>query len=295
MVVGGRDERRAERWAADVGVSRAVEGYERVLEDPDVEAVYVPLPNELHAGWTIAALEAGKAVFCEKPLCGTVDQTERVLEVARTAPGHLWEAFVFPFHHQMSRVRAQIADGAIGDLREIWSRFHFVLEDPSNIRFSTDLAGGATQDVGCYAIRLGRLLFDDEPDLSRAFSQAVWRDVDVELWGALAFEGDRRLLLSCGFRSGYDTLARVIGTAGEIRMTNPFHPVAGDTLTVLRDGKVVSEEPAAPDGERSFTPAIRHIHRVLRGLEEPAHLAVDEALGNARAIASLLDAASPNG
>jgi predicted dehydrogenase len=293
LVVGGRDGRRAERWARDAGVERAVEGYQAVLDDPEVEAVYIPLPNAMHAEWTIAALAAGKTVLCEKPLCGTVEETERVLAAARTAPGYLWEAFVFPFHEQMRRARTLIAEGAIGELREIWSRFHFVLDDPDDIRLSADLAGGATQDVGCYAIRLARLLFDAEPDLSRTSARGTWsRGVDVELWGTLAFPDDRRLLLSCGFRSGDDTFARVIGTTGEIRMTNPFHPEPGDTCTVLRDGEIASEEPAAVEGERSFTAAIRHIHGVLRGSEEPVHLAIDEGLGNARAIASLLDAAA---
>jgi predicted dehydrogenase len=294
VVVGAREGRRAERWAAEFGVDRGVEGYASVLDDPAVEAVYVPLPNSLHAEWAIAALEAGKAVFCEKPLSGSVEQTERVLAAVSAGGGLLWEAFVFAFHEQMARSRSFIADGSIGELREIWARFHFVLDDPGDIRMSAPLAGGATQDVGCYPIRLARLLFDVEPDLSRVSADAAWSaGVDVELWGTLPFGGDRRLQFSCGFRSAYDTFARVIGTVGELRMTNPFHPDPGDTLELVREGHVVSQEPAMPSGEGSFTPAIRHIHRVLRGEEEPRHLAVDEALGNARAVAAMLDAAAP--
>ena len=291
-VVGARDGGRASRWATEFGVDRGVEGYERVLADPEIEAVYVPLPNSLHAGWTIAALEAGKAVFCEKPLCASVDETERVLAVAAAAPRPLWEAFVFPFHEQTRRVRALIGDEAIGEPREIWSRFHFDLDDPGDIRMSEALGGGATQDVGCYSIRLARLLFGVEPVLGGATADAVWTTgVDEELWGTLPFGGDRRMQFSCGFRSTYDTFARVIGPAGEIRMTNPFHPGSDDTFELVSDGEVVEREPAAPNGERSFTSAIRHVHRVLRDEEEPAHLAVDEALGNATAIEAILAAA----
>jgi predicted dehydrogenase len=293
VVVGARDARRAERWADEHGVDHAVEGYAAVLDDPAIEAVYIPLPNSLHAEWTIAALEAGKAVLCEKPLCGTAEQTEEVLAAAAVPGRLLWEAFVFPFHEQMRRVRSLISDGSIGVVREIWSRFHFMLDDPGDIRMSAKLAGGASQDVGCYSIRLARLLFDAEPDLSRVASGAVWQDgVDVELWGVLPFDDDRRLQFSCGFRSADDTYARVIGATGEIRMTHPFHPEPGDTLELVAEGRVVSREPAAPSGEHSFTPAIRHIHRVVRGSEDPMHLAVDEALGNARAIAALVDAAA---
>ncbi len=292
ILVASRDGDRAARWASEHGVSGGVAGYERVIADPEVEAVYVPLPNGLHAEWTIAALEAGKAVFCEKPLCGTPEETERVLAAARVAHGPLWEAFVFPFHDQIDRVRALLADGVIGEIRELWSRFHFFLDDPDDVRLLAELSGGSIQDVGCYAIRLARLLFDAEPDLSRAMADATWTEagVDLELWGAFTFPGERRLVLSSGFLSGYDTLTRVFGAEGELRITNPFHPKAGDTFTVLRGGTSEVHD-AVPSGERSFTPAIRHIHRVLRGLEEPRHQAVDEALGNATAIAALLAAA----
>jgi predicted dehydrogenase len=292
QLVASRDTERAASWAAEHGVERGVQGYEQVLEDPSIEAVYIPLPNGLHAEWTIAALEAGKAVLCEKPLCATPEETVRVLDVARTAGPPLWEAFVFPFHEQMDNVRETIARGIIGEVREISSRFHFLLDDPDDVRMNAELAGGATQDVGCYPIRLARLLFDAEPEPDRAIADAVWLPggVDTELWGALAFAGDRHLVLSCGFLNRYDTFARVLGTEGEIRMTNPFHPEAGDTFTVVTDEDEVSR-PAMPSGELSFTPAIRHIHRVVRGLEDARHLAVDEAQGNANAIRMLLGAA----
>jgi predicted dehydrogenase len=292
LMVASRDPARAESWAAEHGLERGVQGYDQVLDDPSIEAVYIPLPNGMHAEWTIAALEAGKAVFCEKPLCATPEETERVLQVARAASGSLWEAFVFPFHEQMDRVRETIARGTIGEVREISSRFHFLLDDPNDIRMLAELAGGSIQDVGCYSIRLARLLFDDEPDPTRAIADAEWLDtgLDTELWGALTFPGDRRLVLSCGFRSREDKFTRVLGTAGEIRMTNPFHPEGGDTFTVVTESGEETQ-PAAPTGERSFTPAIRHVHRVLRGAEPARHLAVDEAQGNADAIGALLRAA----
>ncbi len=301
VVVGSRDPSRAKAWAAEHGVARGTEGYEQVVADPEIEAVYIPLPNGLHAEWTIAALETGKAVFCEKPLCGTVEETERVLATAQASTGPLWEAFVFPFHEQMDRVRQLLDDGTIGRVREIESRFHYRLiesefhfesDEPPDLRSFAELTGGSIQDVGCYPIRLARLLFDAEPDLTRAIADAEWigRGADTELWGALAFPEDRRLMFSCGFRSGYDTFSRVLGTEGEIRMTNPFHPEEGDQLIVMREDEVQTQ-PAAPAGERSFTSALRHIQRAIRGLEPPRHLAVDEAMGNSTAIDALLNAA----
>ncbi|MGE5226480.1 MAG: Gfo/Idh/MocA family protein [Planctomycetaceae bacterium] len=292
VVVGSRGGARASAWADAHGVARGVEGYDRVLADPEVEAVYVPLPNGLHAEWTIAALEAGKAVFCEKPLCGTPEETGRVLAAARAADGPLWEAFVFPFHEQIDRIRELLGDGAIGEVREISSRFHFLLDDPDDVRLLAELSGGSIQDVGCYPIRLARHLFEAEPDLDGAIADATWTDdgIDLELWGALRFPGGRRLVMSSGFLSAYDTFTRVFGTEGELRITNPFHPKPGDTFSVVSEEGGKTHD-AVPAGVRSFTPAIRHVHRVLRGLEAPRHLAVDEAMGNATAIAALLAAA----
>ncbi len=292
LAVASRTAERAEAWATEQGVAEGVEGYATILDDPRIEAVYIPLPNGLHAGWTIAALQAGKAVLCEKPLCGSPEETATVLEAAAAAPGPLWEAFVFPFHEQIARVGAATRAGAIGELREIRSSFHFTLEDEGDVRWLADLSGGSLQDVGCYPIRLARLLFAAEPDLDRAMADAVWitDGVDEEMWGALAFPGGRRLVFSCGFRAAYQTATVIHGTLGEIRMTNPFHPEPGDQLTIVR-GDEIGTEPAPGVHERSFTPAVRHINRVVRGLEEPRHLAVDEAAGNATAIAAVLAAA----
>ena len=292
LMVGSRDAATATAWAAVNGVAEGIQGYDRVLEDPRVEAVYIPLPNGLHADWAIAALEAGKAVVCEKPLCATPEQTERLLSVARARPGPLWEAFVFPFHPQTDRVRELIAAGTIGELREIRSSFHFRLDDEQDVRMLLELAGGSVQDVGCYPIRLARLLFDAEPDLERTVAGARWArtGVDEECWGAFAFPDDRRLVLSCGFRAEDDTSTTLLGTHGRIVLTNPFHAEPGDTITVVRDGEAQTE-PAPGAEEPSFTAAIRHIQRAIRGLEAPRHLAVDEAMGNAEAIATLLRAA----
>jgi predicted dehydrogenase len=140
--VAGRDLARASQYAAEIGIGRAVQGYQTLIDDPDLDALYIPLPNALHAEWTIKALRAGKAVLCEKPLCGTLAETEQVLAVARESGTPLWEAFVFPFHQQMAKIRGLLADGAIGDLREIQSNFHFVLDRQDDIRLRRGMDGG---------------------------------------------------------------------------------------------------------------------------------------------------------
>jgi predicted dehydrogenase len=283
--VASRDIARAEQYAADHGIARAVGSYQALVEDPGVDVLYIPLPNSMHAEWVIAALRAGKPVLSEKPLCGNLADTERVLAVARETGTLLWEAFAFPFQAQMTQIREVLGGGAIGELREIQSDFHFTVSRPENIRFSADLEGGALNDVGCYPIRLAFDLFGEEHN--SGWADAVWggRDVDVESWGSLGYPDGRRLLLSCGFRRSYDAFTRLLGTAGEIRIANPFHPSGGDQFEVVARGSDAKVGHAAD--EPSFAPMIRHIQEVVRGQEKPQLLAIDTALPTARALDDL--------
>lgn len=290
--VAGRDRGRVTRWAADQGVARAIVGYQGLIEDPAIDAVYIPLPNSMHGEWTIRALRAGKAVLCEKPLTGSFAETEQVLAVAKETGTPLWEAFVFPFHDQMERLRGLLTDGVIGDLMEIQSSFHFLMTDEAtNVRMLTSLDGGALLDVGCYPVRLARDLFGAEPD--SAWAAAQWHEsgVDTATWGVLGFPGGRRLLLSCAFNLSFTTFSRLIGTGGQIHVTNPFHPTADDTYQVRAHGREPVSFSGAGRDKHSFTPAIRHIQAVVKGEEAPRLLAVGTSLGSARALSDLIHTA----
>lgn len=284
-LVGGRDLARTQRFADQNGVERAVEGYQRVLDDDAIDAVYIPLPNGLHAEWTIRALQAGKAVLCEKPLTSSLGDTRTVLSVARNVGGLLWEAFVFPFREQTRQVRTIVTSGEIGDLRELQSTFHFGLPDRDNIRLSSELGGGSLMDVGCYCVAFARHVMRSDADGAVAIIRWAPEGVDEEASGVLEFPGERQLIFSCGMRRGsQDCFTRILGTEGEIRLTNPYHPGAQDSMAVRRWGKELVDRTATDEGSPSFTQAIEHIHRVLRGEEQPRHLATEDALGNALAL-----------
>ena len=284
--VAGRDPARTSAYAVANDIDRAITGYQALLDDAAIDAVYIALPNALHAEWTIRALEAGKPVLCEKPLCGTLADTERVLAAARATGTFLWEAFVFPFHSQLAQIRQLIAAGAIGDLMEIKSNFHFALRTDANIRLSADLEGGALLDVGCYPVRLAQEIFG--PQYSAAWARAVTGGdgVDVDTWGVLEYPAGRRLMLSCGFGRSYDTATTLEGTDGRISVTNPFHPGPADHYTV-EAGQTKTQTMGAPGGERSFTAAIRHINAVIRAEEAPRLLAIETSLGTALALHDL--------
>ena len=284
--VAGRDAAKTEKFATENGVERPVTGYQRLIDDPDIDALYIPLPNALHAEWTIRALEAGTPVLCEKPLTGTLPDTERVLAAARQTGTLLWEAFVFVFHPQIGAIEELVADGAIGELMEIKSNFHFMIKNPANIRFSRELEGGALRDVGCYPVRLAQLMFG--PDHEGAWARAVigGDGVDADTWGVLGYSGGRRLMLSAGMKRSYDTATSLEGTNGQIRVTNPFHPGPADSYQVATAGVEPRTVSAGAD-EPSFTAAIRHINAVIRGEEEPRMLALETSLATAKALNDL--------
>jgi predicted dehydrogenase len=289
--VAGRDRDRTSQWAADNGIGRAIVGYENLVEDPAIDALYIALPNALHAEWTIRGLRAGKAVLCEKPLTGSVAETKQVLAVAEATGTPLWEAFAFPFHDQMARLRGLLANGAIGELQEIQSDFYFLMSNPAvNIRMSADLEGGALLDVGCYPVRLARDLFGAEPGGAWAEAESA-AGVDVTTWGCLDFPGGRHLYFSCGFRRADDTFTRLLGTGGQINITNPFHPAAGDTFEVRVPGQEPVTHPGTGPNRYSFTPLIEHIQAVVTGAEKPRLLATETSLGSAQALQDLASAA----
>jgi predicted dehydrogenase len=303
--VASRDRARAEAYASAHGIDHGIEGYTKLVESPDIDAVYVALPNALHAEPTIQALRAGKAVLCEKPLSVGAARTKDVLDVAATAARPLWEAFVFPFQAQHQRLKSLLEDGAIGEPAELYSAFHFLLSNPANIRLDAALGGGALADVGCYPIRLALELFgagagaDDAgagadggagaQAQARACQARTANGVDTDAAGIVTFgtgSATRRLLLTCGFHRSYDTFSTVLGTEGQIHLTNPFHPNRADALTISRpNADPVTERPTTD--QRSFTAAIRHIHAVLRGEEAAVHTAADYALPAARVLEDL--------
>jgi predicted dehydrogenase len=284
-VVAGRDLARTQQYAREHGIERAVPGYQALIDDPDVGALYIALPNSLHAEWTIRALEAGKPVLCEKPLCGALADAERVLESARRTGTLLWEAFVFPFNEYTAHVKSLVSAGAIGELREIQSDFHFLVTRPGNIRLSAELQGGALLDVGCYPVRLAQEFFGGHASAWSA-CEPGGQGIDIETWGSLGYADGRRLLLTCGMRRSYDTFSRLLGTTGQIHVSNPFHPGPGDHVTVYpADGEPAVWTPAA--SEPSFSAALRHVNAVLAGAEQPRLLAIDTSLATARALHDL--------
>jgi predicted dehydrogenase len=279
QAVASRSLASAQAFAAKHGVERAVEGYAALLDADDLDAVYIPLPNGMHAEWTIAALRAGKAVLCEKPLSASLPEAEQILAVARETGGLLWEAFVFPFHEQTRRVLQIVGSGELGRVGEIRTVFNARIANPDDVRWDPDLAGGALNDLGCYCVHLGTILLGETPTRALAMETPTERGVDLTTQAILEYPSGRRLTLSCSFDLVWEAGATVAGTQGALLITNPFHATDGDFIEIRTGGPALREE--WPSVSPTFTPALRRINAAIVGHEAPQHLAVSDALPTA--------------
>ncbi len=287
VVVGSRQPDRAHDWAQQNQVG-ATADYAGAINHPDVDAIYIALPNDQHVRWAKAAAETGRAVICEKPLGLDAAQVKDLLTtVAADAP--LWESFAFPFHPQTALLKRLIADGEIGDLHEVISEFHFNVSATVNIRLDPELGGGALYDVGCYPVRLARLLFDSEVVNARASSFAAASGVDIETAAIADFASGQRLILSAGMRRAASTFTRILGSTAELRVSNPFHPKPTDTVELWRDGTLSRSWSADPTS--AFQRMIEHVQQVTSG-SEAMLLAAQSSLGNAEALDLIREAAA---
>jgi len=293
--IASREAGRAEAVALELGIPRAHASYEALLADPEVDAVYIPLPNHLHAEWSIAAARAGKHVLCEKPLALTADDAQRMIDVADAEGVTLMEAFMYRLHPSWQAVAELVASDEIGRLVSVQSWFSYFNDDATNIRNIREVGGGALFDIGCYSVNLSRLLFDAEP---RHVSAALMRDpatgVDVLTSAILTFDSGIATF-TCSTRAEDDQRVHIYGTTGRISIGIPFnippdrptevYVTAGGDPPVAPDTRVLTFEVADP----YTVEAERFAAAVLDG--QPAPVPPDDAVANLRVIERIFEAA----
>ena len=245
VAIGSRDLDKARRAADQWDIPRAHAGYEDLLADPDVEAVYIPLPNGLHHAWTMKALAAGKHVLCEKPYTRRPDQVDEAFDLADDRGLVLSEAFMYRYNPQIRRAAELVAEGAIGELRLVQSSFSWLTDAPGDVRLDPSLDGGALMDVGAYCVSAARL-FAGEPIGVTAQAVTGPTGVDVALAGLLRFDGDVLAHFDCGFHLPDRSSLEVVGTQGALAVSDPWHCYQpGLTLTRVRREPERIEVPVA--------------------------------------------------
>ena len=267
--VGSRSRERADAYAREKGIARAHGSYEDLLADPEVEAVYISLPNGLHAEWTLRALEAGKHVLCEKPFSRHVHEVERCFDEAERRGLTLSEAFMWRHHPQARRLKELVDAGDIGELRMISAWFSFPLDRPADPRWDARLDGGALMDVGCYCINAARMLAG-EPHA--VVGLATGEDVDARFAGVLRFPSGVLAHFDCGFDLPARHGLEVLGSEGGLRLDDPWHgKEAGLGVPEAKPYQLEVED---------FEAAVREGRPPLLGRED--------AVGQARVLGTLL-------
>jgi predicted dehydrogenase len=289
VAVASRSQDRADEYARTEGIARAYGSYEALLDDPEVEAVYISLPNSLHVEWSIHALEAGKHVLCEKPLDRRPPEVERAFDAADRAGRLLMEAFMYRHHPQTARALELVRSGGIGDLRLLRSSFGFTARGVDNVRLQAGLDGGALMDVGCYCVSITRLLAG-EPEVVTGRAVVGPGEVDLRFAGMLALPGSVLAHFDCGLDVPGFSVVEVVGSAGTLRLPRPFL-ISDAVIEHIHDGTVDRIEIPAAD---SYRLELENMSGAIRGSVEPL-LGRADAVGQARAIEALYASADRSG
>jgi D-xylose 1-dehydrogenase (NADP+, D-xylono-1,5-lactone-forming) len=281
VAVASRDQARADEYAKTWEIERAYGSYEALLADPEIEAVYISLPNTMHCDWSVKALEAGKHVLCEKPLSRHADEVVAAFDAAARTGLSLSEAFMYRHNPQTKRAKELVDGGAIGELRLVRSAFSYSLYDEDNIRLRTDVEGGALMDVGCYTVS-GSRLFAGEPEKVHGEAWLGPSGTDWVFAGTLRFPGDVLALFDCGTAMPERDELEAIGSEGSLFLDDPWHcnvPV----IELRRDGKV---EPIELEPVDSYRLELENVSDAIRG-EGELLLGRDDAVGQARVLEAL--------
>ena len=286
IAVASRDQRRADEYAREWGIERAYGSYEALLEDDDVEAVYISLPNNLHCEWSIRSVEAGKHVLCEKPMSKRVADVANAFDAAEKNGRLLMEAFMYRHNPQTRRLRDLVDGDAIGDLLLVRSCFSYSLHDPENIRLRTDVDGGALMDVGCYCVSGSRFLAG-EPEQVYGQELIGSSGTDWVFTGTMRFPGDIVAQFDCGTSLPERDELEAIGSEGSLFVDDPWH-CERPVIELRRNGQVERIEAEFAD---SYGLELENLSDAIRGDAEPL-LGRDDAVGQARTIEALFRSAA---
>lgn len=286
VAVASREAARAEAYARERGIERAYGSYEALLADPDVEAIYISLPNSLHVEWSVRALEAGKHVLCEKPLSRHPEALETAFDAAERADRILMEAFMYRHNPQTKRLKELVDVGAIGRLRLVRATFSFPLKDSPNVRLDPALDGGGLMDVGCYCVSGARFLAG-EPQQVCGERVLAATGVDEVFAGTMRFPGDVLAEFDCALVLPMRDELEAIGEEGSLFLDDPWH--CRSPVIELRTGG--ETERISLELADSYRLQLENMSAAIRGRADPL-LGREDALGQARALQALYRAAA---
>lgn len=296
LAVASRDAERGRAAAEAMGAVRSYGSYAEILSDTDVEAVYIALPNSLHAEWAIRAAQAGKHVLCEKPLAPTTAEAESMFEAARANNVWMMEAFMYRFHPRTLQLQEIVGQGLIGNVRLVRAGFSFSLDREQDVRWDATLAGGALYDVGCYTINLARMVVGEAP--RRVWATAQWTPsgVDHTLLATLEYPGGALAQIACSFRASFQQQAQIVGNNGLIELDQAFtmHPHQETSIRLWRGNHFAEQETISLAAINHYRLEAEGFGRLIKAGHSPEQLPempLIETLDNLRTIEALLRSA----
>ena len=285
--VASRSQQNADAYAKEKKIPRAHGTYEALLADPEIDVIYNPLPNHLHAEWTIKALQAGKHVLCEKPLALNVEEVDAMQSAARQYGRVVAEAFMYRHHPQTLKVQEIVKSGSLGTVKLVRGSFSFMLTREGDVRLNPEWGGGSIWDVGCYPISYARSALGAEP--LEVFGQQVTgpTGIDETFVGQMRFPGDVLMQFASSFVIPFHAFMEIVGSDGTLSIPNPFKPYENEKLVVTRDGRA---ETIKIKGQELYLGEVEDMADAILLGKQPRIL-LEDSRANVHAIQCLLESA----
>jgi predicted dehydrogenase len=291
LAVASRSQESADAFARKWKIPRALGSYEALLADPEIDVIYNPLPNHLHAEWTIKAVEAGKHVLCEKPLALSVDEVDSIAAAAQKHGRVVAEAFMYRHHPQTLKVQELVKHGALGTLKLLRGSFSFVLDREGDIRFDPAMGGGSLWDVGCYPISYMRSVIEAEPLEVFGWQVTGPTGIDDTFVGGLHFADDIYGQFDSSFVIPFHSYMELVGSEATLIIPKPFKPEQNEKIFLVRDGKT---ETIKVKGQELYEGEVEDMADAIL-LGKPPRIPLEDSRANVATILALLKSARKNG
>jgi len=287
LAVGSRSQESAEKYAREWKIPRAHASYEALLADPDIDVIYNPLPNHLHAEWTIRAVEAGKHVLCEKPLALNVDEVDAIHNAARKHGRVVAEAFMYRHHPQTLKMQEMVRNGSLGTLKLIRASFGFFLDKEVDIRLMPDMGGGSIWDVGCYPISYARTVTGENP-LEVFGAQVTGQSgVDLTFAGQMRFSNNILAQIDCSFDIPLYWGVEILGSEASLKIPSPFKPGVNEKIYLTRGDQT---ETIKVQGQELYIGEVEDMADAILLGHDP-RISLDDSRANVAVISALLESA----
>jgi D-xylose 1-dehydrogenase (NADP+, D-xylono-1,5-lactone-forming) len=288
VAIASRTYQKAESYAKEWDIPYAFGSYGTLLAEPDIDVIYIPLPNSLHSEWTIKAALAGKHVLCEKPLALKIEDVDAMAEAANYSKVILTEAFMYRHHPQTLKVKELVDGGAIGEVLLVRGCFSFLLSRDGDIRFKPELGGGSLWDIGCYPVSFARYILGCEPIQVFGWQSVGDVGVDMVFTGQMEFPGKVFAQFDCSFAMPLRTCMEVVGREGQIELSTPFKPGLVEEITLVRNDEITSIKVS---GEVLYIGEIEDLAESILSGKAP-RISIDDSRGNIATIQALYASAA---